>query len=399
MSLLTRPHPLMKKTRLLHAGAWWMWALGLAAAASRVSNPLLLAMILAVTAIAVTFRTADAPWVRAYSAAIRLGVLVLMIRLIFGILFGVEVPGTTIFSLPEVAVPDWAAGVRMGGSVTIEQVVFAFSDGLRLATIIVCIGAANALTGPTRLLKSVPGALYELGVAVVVAMSLAPQLVLDASRVRDARRLRGRTTRGAAGVVGLVGPVLDGSLRRSLDLAAAMDTRGYGRTAQVPRSVRRTTAALVLTGMIGVTIGIYGVLDGGSSPWVGLPMLGVGVVLGAAGLMLGGRRTMRTRYRPDRWLLAEWIVTCGGWAAAACVWVVASSVPAALEMSVTPLAWPALPLIPVVGIALAGIVVFAAPLPPPPSDDIAIDDEGGASAGAVRAPAPLLERPVAGVVA
>ena len=36
--------------RDLHPGAWWLWALGLAAAASRTTNPLLLALVLAVVA-------------------------------------------------------------------------------------------------------------------------------------------------------------------------------------------------------------------------------------------------------------------------------------------------------------------------------------------------------------
>ena len=31
--------------RALHPGAWWLWAVGLAAAASRTTNPLLLALV------------------------------------------------------------------------------------------------------------------------------------------------------------------------------------------------------------------------------------------------------------------------------------------------------------------------------------------------------------------
>lgn len=384
-----------RTSRLLHAGAWWLWALGLAAAASRSTNPLLLALIVAVTALAVTLRAGDTPWVAAYAAAFRLAAFVLVIRVVFGIVFGFEIPGTVVLTLPEIPVPEWAAGVRIGGAVTIEQIALAFYDGLRLATIIICLGAANALSSPTRLLKSVPGALYELGVAVVVAMSLAPQLILDAARVRDARRLRGRSTRGAAGVVGLVGPVLDGSLRRSLDLAAAMDTRGYGRTAHVPVAVRRVTSTLVLAGVVGITIGIYGLLDGSSSPWIGLPMLGAGMLLGGGGLLLGGRRTARSRYRPDAWRAAEWWVALGGWAAAGSMWFVATSDPALVEASVTPLTWPALPLLPALGLAVAALAAVAAPAPPA-TMDLAPDEDapttshrpGITSNGTITPPAP-----------
>ncbi len=112
-----------------------------------------------------------------------------------------------------------------------------------------CIGAANALASPRRLLKSLPGALYEMGVACVVALTFAPQLVTDARRIRAARRLRGRT-RGSFRTTAM--PVLEGALDRSVELAAAMDSRGYGRTAQVPRGTapdhRRSAVLLGLLG-------------------------------------------------------------------------------------------------------------------------------------------------------
>ena len=47
--------------RWLHPGAWWAWALGLAAAASRTTNPLLLLLIIAVAAFVVSARKPDAP--------------------------------------------------------------------------------------------------------------------------------------------------------------------------------------------------------------------------------------------------------------------------------------------------------------------------------------------------
>ena len=41
----------MRLPRALHPGAWWLWALGLATAASRTTNPLLLALIIAVVGV------------------------------------------------------------------------------------------------------------------------------------------------------------------------------------------------------------------------------------------------------------------------------------------------------------------------------------------------------------
>ena len=129
-----------------------------------------------------------------------MGLVVVAIRVAFAIVVGAPVPGRVLMHLPEVTLPDWAAGVRLGGDVTLEGLLGAVYAGLQLATMLTCVGAANALANPRRLLRAVPGALYEVGVAVVVALSFTPQLVEGVSRVRAARRLRGRAHTGHARV-------------------------------------------------------------------------------------------------------------------------------------------------------------------------------------------------------
>ena len=183
----------------LHAGAWWLWALGLATAASRTTNPLLLGLLLAVAGYVVAARRTDAPWARSYGAFLQLGLVVLAIRLVFALFFGSPIPGTRCCSrCPKCRCPTGRRACGSGGGVTAEGLVFALYDGLQLATLLVCVGAANALANPARLLKSLPGALYEVGVAVVVALTFAPQLVADVQRLRAARRLRGRPDRRGA---------------------------------------------------------------------------------------------------------------------------------------------------------------------------------------------------------
>ncbi|MFP8903705.1 CbiQ family ECF transporter T component, partial [Streptomyces atacamensis] len=285
--------PRATRSNALHAGAWWLWALGLATAASRTTNPLLLALIVAVTAYVVAARRTDAPWARGYGAFLKIALAVLVIRLFFAVFLGSPIPGTTVlFTLPEVPLPDWAQGVRIGGRVTAEGLVFALRDGLKLATMLVCVGAANALASPARLLKSLPAALYEAGMAVVVAMTFAPHLIADVRRLRAARRLRGRDDKGIRAVLRIGLPVLEGALERSVALAASMDARGYGRTARVPPAVRRTTAALTLGGLLGVCAGTYGLLAARGAA-LGLPVLLLGLAAALGGLWLGGRRAGR----------------------------------------------------------------------------------------------------------
>ncbi|MFJ3230073.1 CbiQ family ECF transporter T component [Streptomyces sp. NPDC086787] len=348
----------MRSRSGLHPGAWWLWALGLGTAATRTTNPLLLGLLVAATGYVVATHRTAAPWSRSYAAFVRLALAVLAVRLVFAVLLGSPIPGTHVLvTLPEVPLPQWAQGIRLGGPVTAEACVFALYDGLKLATLLICVGAANALANPARLLKSLPGALYEMGVAVVVALTFAPNLVADVRRLRAARRLRGRPDRGVRGLLHVGLPVLEGALERSVALAAAMDARGYGRSADVPAPVRRTTAALTLGGLLGVCAGTYGLLtaEGGT---YGLPVLLAGVAAALAGLRLGGRRTLRTRYRPDPWDLRAWLVAGSGAGAAALLTLASVSDPDALHPGVVPLVAPALPVFPAASVLLALLPAF-----------------------------------------
>lgn len=360
--------PGASRANAVPAGAWWLWALGLATAASRTTNPLLLGLLVGVAGYVVAARRTDAPWARSYGAFIKLGLAVVAVRLVFSVLLGSSVPGAhTLFTLPEVPLPGWAQGVRIGGRVTSEQLVFALYEGAKLAALLICVGAANSLANPARLLKSLPGALYEVGVAVVVAMTFAPNMVADVARLRTARRLRGRPTGGLRAVLQIGLPVLEGALERSVAVAASMDARGYGRTAQVPPAVRRTTHVLTLGGLLGVCAGTYGLLAAEGAVH-GLPLLLAGLVAAMAGLRLGGRRSVRTRYRPDHWGVRAWLVAASGAAvAAAMIWAGAAD-PDALRPGVVPLTAPVLPLWPAAAVLIGLLPAAVAPLPASPSD-------------------------------
>ena len=360
-----RPVHRVTHPRVLHPGAWWLWALGLAAAASRTMNPVPLVLIIAVTWFVVQARKGETPWAASYSLFFRLALLVIGFHLVFQVLFSGHAQGLTVlFTLPEIELPE-AAGVKLGGEVTLEALLSAFYVALQLATIFCCIGAANALGSARQLLRYVPAALYEIGIACVIALTFAPQLVTDARRVRDAARLRGGNVGRLRRFGRLAMPIVEGALERSVDLAAAMDSRGYGRTTVADPRARRATSTLVVAGMIGVCLGLYGLLGGTSDSWLGLPSLLVGLLLVGAAMLLGGRRTGRTRYRPDPWAVPELlVVACGIVPAAAMFWQVHTD-PALLVMA-SPTDIPPVPVVACLGI-LVGMLpaVLAPPLPRP----------------------------------
>jgi energy-coupling factor transport system permease protein len=358
-------HASRRVPRALHPVAWWIWAIGLVIAVNRTTNPLLLLLTLAVLAFVVANRRTDAPWARAFKYYLWIALFVIVLRVVFESVFtpGIEPGDHILFRLPHVPTPKWYAGIQIGGPVTLEATLSAIVDGLRLATMICCIGAANALANPKRALRILPGALYELGMAVVVAISLAPQLIESVQRVARARRLRAGRRRGPRALRSIAIPVLADGLERSLLLAAAMDSRGYGRTGDAPRASRRLTGGLMLGGLLGVCAGCYGLLGGSGPRFLGTPAILAGAVLCCVGLALGSRRVKRTNYRPDPWRLPEWTVAGCGVVTAVALYLTTGYNVADLNPSFHPLHFPPLPVLPAVAILIAAVAGIAAPPP------------------------------------
>ena len=354
----------MGSPRLLHPGAWWIWAIGCAVAASRTANPLLLTLLVATAAFVVHMRRPDAPWSGSFRLFLRIGLAIIIARVVLQVIFVAGAGTTLLLPLPGITLPTWLAGIRLGGDITAEALLTALYDGMRLAAIIICLGAANALASPSRLLKSVPAALYELGVSIVVALTFVPQLAADVQRVQAARRLRGRPATGVRALAGSAMPVLEGALERSVTLAAAMDSRGYGRSRHVPIAHRRAISVALLSGLVAVCLGTFGLLSAGMAPWLSLTMVVFGCVACIAAAWAAGRRRIRTNYRPDPWRLAEWLVLSSGVIVAG-VFVACSMVGVDLATATYPPEWPTLPIATVVAIAIAATPAWTSPPPPP----------------------------------
>ncbi|MTD15637.1 energy-coupling factor transporter transmembrane protein EcfT [Nakamurella sp. YIM 132087] len=354
--------------------AWWIWALCLAATADRTTNPILLATLIAVTWFVVSSCRSREPWApgwtRGFAAFFKLALVVLAIRTVFHILLGSPTGGPVLFTLPTVHLPDWATGIGIGGPVYADGLLGTLYAALSLAVLLCCVGAAVALADPRRLLAALPGALYEVGVAVVVAMSLAPELLAGAQRVRRARELRGDATAGRGLLrrirawARLALPLLADATDRALTLAASMDGRGYGREGGLGRTGRRWTAGLVLVGLGGLVLGIYGLLDTTTPLPVTVLALVIGCGAAVAGLTAGSRRVVRTRYRTDPWTWRDGVVIGSGLVALA-----GSVVGGLLDAPLDPpdlLALPPLPVLPFVAVLVAALPGLLLPTRVPP---------------------------------
>jgi energy-coupling factor transport system permease protein len=235
----------------LHPLTWWIWSLLIVGAVISANSSWLAGLAIAGATILVLQFAAAAPWARTFWFSLKLGVFILVIRTVVGVLIGVPIPGTTLFTLPIVPLPSWLAGIRIGGSVTQERLLSSIHEGLIIVAVIALFGAAVSLTSPHKLLRVTPVMIYEFGVATVIATSALPNLVQSISRIRRARLLRGDENPSWRSIAL---PLLEVSLSKSLELAAAMDARGYGvsrkRSRYRPISWRINDSAIVIAAML-----------------------------------------------------------------------------------------------------------------------------------------------------
>lgn len=183
--------------------------------------------LIAISLIVKNFKS-DGPWAGSFSFALKLSLAIIVFRVFIGIVIGVPVPGTNLFTLPIIPLPDWMAGIRLGGAVTWERVSSTILESFDIAIIIVLFGATTSLTNPRALIRSFPPIFYELGMILIISSSLTPQLVGNLKRIRNAQQIRGVSRNRFLAWRQIAMPLLEDSLARSLDLAAAMDARGYG---------------------------------------------------------------------------------------------------------------------------------------------------------------------------
>ena len=63
--------------------AWWLWAIGLATAASMTTNPFILLLLVAVATVVVVARRSDQPWARSFRLYVGMAVVIVVLRVVF----------------------------------------------------------------------------------------------------------------------------------------------------------------------------------------------------------------------------------------------------------------------------------------------------------------------------
>jgi energy-coupling factor transport system permease protein len=203
------------------AGAGCAYCLALAVAALLLDNPLALGAVTLAIALAAIAAGVGIQLRRAALLALPLAVLIALVNAL------VTRDGVTVIvrlgDLPILGHTD----------ITLEATTYGAILGLRATALILCGALYTAAIDPDEVLKLFRRVSFRSALTATLATRMVPVLVRDSRRLADAQRCRpGRPPTRAQ----LMRAATSGVLDRALDVAAALEVRGYGSARRPPRS-------------------------------------------------------------------------------------------------------------------------------------------------------------------
>jgi energy-coupling factor transport system permease protein len=146
--------------------------------------------------------------------------------------------------------------------ITLEASVEGLMMGMRIVVLVAALGGLmSAAVDPDELLKSLRRLSYRSALTATLATRLVPVLARDAARMGDAARCRPQPP----GRLAVSRAALAGALDRAVDVAAALEVRGYalaGRPARRRRALSRHDLSIGAAALAVAAIAIGGALAG-----------------------------------------------------------------------------------------------------------------------------------------
>jgi energy-coupling factor transport system permease protein len=230
-------------------------------------------------------------------ALIRLVITVTMFVALFkGLSY--HIGQTVLFHLP-----DWLP--VLGGPATLEGLASATIDALQLLAVLAVFTAFSAGADYYALLRSVPAAMHGAGLITSIAITFVPQTIERWAEIREAQSLRGHHVRRVTDLLPLVMPLLAGGMERSMNLAEAMESRGFSRSS-AKRALPPLLVQLGLAGGLAITLSgstMFAFLPG--APLFAWLLTVAGVALLLFTLWAVGAGTRRTHYRRSFWRVQD----------------------------------------------------------------------------------------------
>ncbi len=270
MSYRRRASPL----QAARAAAGCAYCLALGGAALLLSNPVALAAVVAAVALAGALAGVARELRRAALFALPMALAIAVINAL------VTRDGLTVIvrlgQLPVLGHTD----------VTLEATVYGLILGLRALALILCATLYTAAVDPDEVLRLFRRVSFHSALTATLATRLVPVLARDSRRLADAQRCRpGRPPSRAQ----LVRVATAGLFDRALDVAAALEVRGYGAARRPPRVTRPWSRHDLAFGVSAASLVVLAVLAraGGLAPFRAYPSLWAPSGLAQIGVALG----------------------------------------------------------------------------------------------------------------
>jgi energy-coupling factor transport system permease protein len=154
--------------------------------------------------------------------------------------------------------------------ITLEATTYGAILGLRAVAVILCGALYTAAVDPDEVLRLFRRVSFRSALTATLATRMIPVLIRDSRRLADAQRCRPgpRPSRMA-----LLRAASSGMLDRALDVAAALEVRGYGAAQRPPRYRRPFSRhdlafAVAAVAIVGLAVAAR---FGGLAPFIAYP--------------------------------------------------------------------------------------------------------------------------------
>ena len=287
---------------MLNALTWWLISLALLLSASITSNSVIQLSIIGFSLLT----SGRSRGLKAIKLYLWLMLVVFSTRLLFAFVFNFDAESTDIaYEFPAILVNLGPLGkFTLIGNLSNAALYSALSQGLKLVAIIASIALANSMANPRKLLKLTPAAFYDFAAALSVAFNLIPQLAQSIERVTKAQRIRNQNRRNFGTIVV---PVLEDALDSSMNLAASMDSRGFGRKPQMSKSITFILRSLNVCALLAIAAASYLLLGTSGQPAAAWLLIVVAVLATASNMIIAARLSTRTRVTKLQFKLADYV--------------------------------------------------------------------------------------------
>jgi len=186
----------------------------------------------------------------------------------------------------------------LSGPVTLEAVIFGFTNGLVLTGMFTLFTIINRVLPIQVIVRLIPQFLQPVALVTTIALTFIPATQKQFAAIREAQAIRGQRIQRLSDWLPLFIPLLIGGLERSMQIAEAMTARGFSAS-----SKKKAPLAVPLLSITALLLIISGWLLqlARRVEQIGVVLILAGFILLIILFIVRGQQTRKTRYREEKW--------------------------------------------------------------------------------------------------